>query len=60
MSTVFPELEPWHTVHAMLRGYRAAQILMICSEPDLFSHLTAGPQTAGDLAAPIRNRLNRS
>lgn len=46
-----PKAEQWHTIHDMLRSYRAAQILMTCNELDLFRHLANGPRQADELAA---------
>lgn len=44
------DLNHWHTVQDMLRGYRPAQILITCAQLDLFNHLAAGPKNAADLA----------
>ncbi len=46
-----PNIEQWHTVHDMLRSYRAAQILMTCNELGLFNHLAGCLRPADELAA---------
>ncbi len=44
------EIDHWLTVQKMLRGYRAAQVLITCAQLGLFQHLADGPQTASNLA----------
>lgn len=51
MST---EIEHWQTIQAMLRGYRAAQVLITCVQFDIFRHLAEESQTAVQLT----NRIN--
>lgn len=51
MST---EIEHWQTIQAMLRGYRAAQVLITCAQLDIFRHLAEGPQTAAQLTSRIK------
>lgn len=44
------DLDHWQTVQAMLRGYRPAQILITCTQLNVFNHLAAGPRNATELA----------
>jgi 2-polyprenyl-3-methyl-5-hydroxy-6-metoxy-1,4-benzoquinol methylase len=44
------EIEQWRAVQDMLRGYRAAQILMTCQQLEIFRHLAAGPRAFEALA----------
>lgn len=45
------EIEHWRSVQKLLRGYRAAQVLITCTQLGVFQHLAGGPQTASELAA---------
>jgi hypothetical protein len=45
-----PEIEQWHTIHEMMRGYRAAQILLTGNQLGIFRHLADGPRRADELA----------
>ncbi len=46
-----PEIEQWQTIHEMMRGYRAAQILLAANQLGLFRHLAGAPRRAAELAA---------
>jgi predicted O-methyltransferase YrrM len=45
-----PEIEQWQTIHEMMRGYRAAQILLTGNQLGIFHHLGDGPRRADELA----------
>lgn len=51
MST---EIEHWQTIQAMLRGYRVAQVLITCTQLDIFRHLAEESQTATQLTNRIK------
>lgn len=44
----------WQTVQEMLRGYRAAQVLITCTQLGVFGQLAQGAQTAEALAAVLQ------
>jgi hypothetical protein len=46
-----PEIEQWQTIHEMMRGYRAAQILLTATQLGVFRHLAGAPRRAAELAA---------
>jgi hypothetical protein len=43
--------EHWQTIQEMMRGYRAAQILLTANRLEIFRHLAVAPRKAADLAA---------
>jgi 2-polyprenyl-3-methyl-5-hydroxy-6-metoxy-1,4-benzoquinol methylase len=45
-----PKIEQWYAIRDMMRGYRAAQVLLTGNQLGLFRHLAAGPRTAQALA----------
>jgi 2-polyprenyl-3-methyl-5-hydroxy-6-metoxy-1,4-benzoquinol methylase len=45
------EIEQWKTIHEMMRGYRAAQILLTCNQLEIFHHLAGARRRAAELAA---------
>lgn len=47
------EADHWQTVQAMLRGYRAAQVLITCAHLGVFRHLAAGALRGPALAVRI-------
>jgi len=52
------EIEYWQTVQKMLRGYRAAQVMITCSQLGIFQHLAEAAQTAPGLAAKTQTDSN--
>jgi hypothetical protein len=45
------EIEQWQAIHDMMRGYRAAQILLTANQLGIFQHLANNSRSASDLAA---------
>lgn len=50
MPTPKGGLDHWQTVQTMLRGYRAAHVLITCAQLGLFDHLAGGSLDADTLA----------
>ena len=44
------EIEQWKTVQDMMRGYRAAQILLTANQLEIFHHLSNVPRPAAEIA----------
>ena len=44
------EIQHWQTIQNMLRGYRAAHVLITCAELDIFRILADQAMTASTLA----------
>lgn len=45
------QIQHWRTIQQMLRGYRAAHVLITCAQLGIFRHLAGGGQEAATLAA---------
>jgi hypothetical protein len=45
-----PEIEQWQIIHEMMRGYRAAQILLTANQLEIFRHLNGSPRRAAEMA----------
>lgn len=46
-------IEHWQTIQSILRGYRAAQVLITCTQLGVFGQLAAGGNSAADLAVAV-------
>jgi hypothetical protein len=53
MTTDETNIRSWQSLHQLLRGYRAAQVAMTCTQLGVFRHLADGARTAAALAGVL-------